>query len=271
MTPTDWYQFLADFWDEKGGTVGTAIFFGKQLSRHVFTCAVRRNRCCLLRGRWHKRNHVYLVFDCSRGLFWQKCFDCDCQGSSERFELPAHLLPPVGEVSDAEWVEASQASMAEAEVRPEVEQQERTEDVDPAELRRLADKALYDWKEKARVAEVAAASAQQAATAAEEAMVEWERLLAAAVEAETKAAVDEAGGRQPRQAIAGGGAGPLAAGDLGGAEERSSGDGGGEPAAATDAATGGEGSSKGAGGSEGGSCAPDQAEYCRGTTQKRAP
>ena len=79
------------------GVLGSRL---RWMSRDRRYCCVslRNNRFCLCKGASHLSNHVYLVVNVSRAIWYQKCHDADCGAfKSMEFSFPPHasLLPSV--------------------------------------------------------------------------------------------------------------------------------------------------------------------------------
>jgi len=98
-------QHLVAFWDqvralheppEKGPPFrATSVQRSVQPGAAPFQAiTLSHNRFCLRKGASHKANHVYIVVDHRRGVFYQKCHDrADCPNfRSNEFPVPPYLL-----------------------------------------------------------------------------------------------------------------------------------------------------------------------------------
>lgn len=95
------FRHLAEVWDgvrrereTVAGSEACGIKQAVEIGSQFVAVTLTRNRFCLCKGASHKSNSVYLVVDCARNVFYQKCHDfADCgHFRSREFSLPDGML-----------------------------------------------------------------------------------------------------------------------------------------------------------------------------------
>lgn len=98
------FRYLAEVWDgvrrehEKvAGSEASGVKQAVEIGSQFLAVTLARNRFCLCKGASHKSNSVYLVVDCARNVFYQKCHDvADCgHFRSREFSLAPGMLGEV--------------------------------------------------------------------------------------------------------------------------------------------------------------------------------
>jgi len=102
-TPSWLLHHLVETWDQvrtfhehasfsTSGPTRVQSVVGRGDGDRYLAAKLARNRFCFCKGASHKSNQIYLVVDCARNCFYQKCHDIDCQGfRSDEFPLPKQL------------------------------------------------------------------------------------------------------------------------------------------------------------------------------------
>ncbi|KAK7112181.1 DNA-directed primase/polymerase protein-like isoform X2 [Littorina saxatilis] len=86
-------DFIVSQVSGRGGTIRRWTYFA---DAEVLTYDIMGYRFCYNVQRQHRSNNIKLVADLQKGMWYQKCYDPDCQAvnfKSEEFQLPASILP----------------------------------------------------------------------------------------------------------------------------------------------------------------------------------